>query len=65
MRAWIIVNEHPYYAITDRDGQFRLEDVPEGNYRIKAWHEELGEQIGEIAVTTNQDAIIDFEFSQP
>ena len=42
MKAWIIVTEHPYYALTDADGRFRLENVPAGGYRIKACHEELG-----------------------
>ena len=66
MKAWIIVTEHPYYALTDADGQFRLENVPEGSYRIKAWHEELGKHpVQEVVVTTNQDAQVDFEFSQP
>ena len=66
MKAWIIVTEHPYYALTDADGQFRLENVPEGTYRIKAWHEELGTlPVQEVMVTTNQDANVDFEFSQP
>lgn len=66
MKAWIIVTEHPYYALTDADGQFRLENVPEGSYRIKAWHEELGKHpVQEVVVTTNQEATVDFEFSQP
>ena len=66
MKAWIIVTEHPYYALTDAEGQFRLENVPEGNYRIRAWHEELGKHpVQEVVVTTNQDAEVDFEFSQP
>ena len=66
MKAWIIVTEHPYYALTDADGQFRLENVPEGSYRIRAWHEELGKHpVQEVVVTTNQDAQVDFEFSQP
>lgn len=66
MKAWIIVTEHPYYTLTDADGQFRLENVPEGSYRIKAWHEELGKQpIQEVVVTTNQDVKVDFEFSLP
>ena len=65
MKAWIVVTEHPYYALTETDGQFRLENVPEGSYRIKAWHEELGTQpVQEVAVTTNQDTKVDFEFSQ-
>ena len=66
MKAWIIVTEHPYYALTDSDGQFRLENVPEGSYRIKAWHEELGKHpVQAVVVTTNQDAKVNFEFSQP
>ncbi|RKU07242.1 hypothetical protein C6502_18395 [Candidatus Poribacteria bacterium] len=66
MKAWIIVTEHPYYALTNADGQFRLENVPEGAYRIRAWHEELGKPpVQEVVVTTNQDAKVDFEFSQP
>ena len=65
MKAWIIVTEHPYYTLTDSDGQFRLENVPEGSYRIKAWHEELGKHpVQEVVVTTNQDAKVNFEFSQ-
>ena len=66
MKAWIIVTEHPYYALTDADGQFRLENVPEGSYRIKAWHEELGKHpVQEVVVAINQDAKVNFEFSQP
>ncbi len=66
MGAWIIVAEHPYYTLTDADGQFRLENVPEGSYRIRAWHEELGKHsVQEVVVKANQDAKVDFEFSQP
>ena len=66
MKAWIIVTEHPYYALTDADGQFWLENVPEGAYRIRAWHEELSKHpVQEVVVTTNQDTKVDFEFSRP
>ena len=64
MQAWIVVAEHPYYALTDEGGLFRLENVPAGSYQIKIWHEELGEQIKEVTVVVNQDAVIAFEFSQ-
>ena len=65
MSAWIVVAKHPYYALSDQAGQFRLENVPEGSYQVKVWHEKLGEQIKEITVEVNRDAVIDFEFSQP
>jgi hypothetical protein len=37
-RAGSVV-KHPYYAVTDRDGFFKLADVPPGEYEIEAWHE--------------------------
>lgn len=38
MSAYIHVVEHPYYAVTDETGEFRLEDVPPGEYELVMWH---------------------------
>jgi hypothetical protein len=39
MNANMLVVKHPYYAVTDEHGEFRLTDVPAGEYEIVAWHE--------------------------
>ena len=39
MRAWIVVRDNPYYAVTDDSGQFRIDEIPPGRYRVTAWHE--------------------------
>lgn len=39
MSAYVVVIEHPYYAVTDANGRFELRDVPPGTYTIKMWHE--------------------------
>jgi hypothetical protein len=39
MTAYIHVVEHPYYAVTNEQGQFELRDVPPGNYQLTLWHE--------------------------
>jgi len=39
MNGVILVVRHPYVAITDEHGAFRLTDVPPGEYEIAAWHE--------------------------
>ena len=39
MNAEMMVVSHPYYAVTDEDGSFRLTNVPPGEYQIEAWHE--------------------------
>jgi len=38
MRAWIVVRDNPYVAVTDERGQFRITDIPPGRYRVVAWH---------------------------
>ena len=39
MSAEMMVVPHPYYAVTDENGQFEFTDVPPGTYQIVAWHE--------------------------
>lgn len=39
MNAEMLVVNHPYYAVTDEDGNFKLTNVPPGDYEIEAWHE--------------------------
>jgi hypothetical protein len=39
MNGEMIVARHPYYAVTDEDGNFELTQVPPGDYEIVAWHE--------------------------
>jgi hypothetical protein len=39
MNAEMFVTPHPYYAVTDENGDFQLTDVPAGDYAIEAWHE--------------------------
>ena len=41
MKAFIVVLDTPYFALTDKDGNFTLAGVPPGTYTIKAWHEKL------------------------
>jgi hypothetical protein len=37
MRAYLFVDEHPYYARTDPQGRFALSHVPPGQYEIVCW----------------------------
>jgi hypothetical protein len=35
--ADLFVVEHPYYAVTDREGRFRFDQVPAGAVEVAAW----------------------------
>lgn len=42
MRAWLVVLDHPYAAVTDDHGRFEMPNVPAGSWRIRVWHERPG-----------------------
>jgi high-affinity iron transporter len=44
MRGYVVVSRTPWFAVCDRNGAFRLADVPRGRYRLAVWHE-LGEPL--------------------
>lgn len=50
MSGWILLFEHPYFAVTDPEGNFTLGEVPPGGYTLKVWHEALGELSREVVV---------------
>ncbi len=47
MSGRIAVLNHPYFAVTDADGNFEIKDAPAGNFRLVIWHEEVGWVIGD------------------
>ena len=64
MKGWIVVMDHPYYAVTDEAGAFSLTDVPAGEYELKIWHETLGETMQKVTVEAGSDASLAVELSQ-
>ena len=39
MNAFILVFSHPFFALTDADGRYRIDNVPPGTYNLVAWNE--------------------------
>jgi plastocyanin len=39
MVAYILVLENPYFCLTDKEGNFTIENIPSGTYSVKTWHE--------------------------
>ena len=50
MFAWVTVFDHPYFAISGKDGKFTIKNVPPGKYTLEAVHRKLGTQTAEIEV---------------
>ncbi|HVW00940.1 MAG TPA: carboxypeptidase regulatory-like domain-containing protein [Planctomycetaceae bacterium] len=42
MNAYWLVLDHPYAAVTDKDGNFTIEKLPAGDYEFVIWQEKAG-----------------------
>lgn len=62
MFAYVSVVDHPYYTISDPNGEFTIAGIPPGKYQIKAKHRKLGESIQEIEVRSDAQRI-NFHFT--
>ncbi len=50
MSAWIVVQDHPYFAVTGDDGAFELRGLAPGTYTLEAWHPVLGLQTTKVKI---------------
>lgn len=41
MEAWIYPVQSPHFAVTNKDGEYEIRNIPPGKYRVKFWHAAL------------------------
>jgi plastocyanin len=64
MSAWIVVQAHPHYAVTDEAGAFKLDNVPPGKHKLEVWHESLGKVTQEVEVKAGQPTKVVFDLGK-
>jgi hypothetical protein len=42
MSGWVLIQEHPYMAVSNSDGKLQISHVPVGKWKFIAWHERVG-----------------------
>jgi plastocyanin len=69
MKAYILVLGNPYFTLTDKEGRYRLRDVPPGTYALVCWYhgpegkEQIVTQDKRVTVGAKAASPVDFEFS--
>ena len=43
MQSFLRIDPHPFHAVTDATGTFRINNIPPGDYTLEFWHERLGQ----------------------
>ena len=62
MTAYVGVVDHPFFAVTGKDGSFTLEGLPPGTYTVEAVHEKLGRQTRSVTLTAKGTQAIAFAY---
>ena len=62
MSGYLIVSPTPYFAVTDKSGEFKIENVPDGTYTVTAWNEGAKSKSNPVKVAG--DTTADFVLSK-
>jgi plastocyanin len=60
MEANIVVLQNPYFAVTNSDGHYRIENVPPGAYSVSAWAAKGKAPVKAVTVDAAKPAAVDF-----
>jgi hypothetical protein len=65
MRAYLFVDDHPYYARTDGDGRFTLPKAPPGDYELVCWMPDWREAEHEHEIDADTRLLVRMTFRPP
>lgn len=54
MSAYIVILENPYFTVTNKKGEFTIENILPGKYTLKTWHESFEPVSMEVSVQPGQ-----------
>ena len=64
MHAYWLSMDQPYYAVTDGDGNFKIGDIPAGDYEVEVWHETLGKTTQKVAIQGGGDTKVAWDMKK-
>jgi hypothetical protein len=64
-RAYHVVLNHPWGAVTDRNGSFSIPRLPPGNYELVIWHERADDLNHGLNVTVRDDQPLNLKLTYP
>jgi plastocyanin len=64
MSAYILVFAHRYFATTDPEGRYRIDNVPPGSYTVVAWNDGQARHSRSVRVS-EAGGIVELDFALP
>ena len=62
MQTWGYRIQNPYYFITKLGGEFKMDNIPPGDYTLSAWHYLMKRQKRKIHIAESDVVDVNFEF---
>ena len=68
MSAFLRVDDHPFHAVTDEQGRFKITGIPPGKHQVEVFHEKFGERpippdVIEVQIEADKTATLDLKLS--
>ena len=62
MQTWGYRVKNPYYAQTKIDGNFKIDNIPPGEYKVTAWHYLIKRKSQKVKIAAGEILDLNFEF---
>jgi hypothetical protein len=62
MSAYIGVFSHPFFGVSNEQGEVELKNLPAGTFRVQAWQEKYGVQTQSVTVAAGETKQLTFTF---
>ena len=60
MEGYVVVFQNPFFAVTNKDGHYAIDNTPPGAYSLGVWHAKLKAQPKPVTVEAGKPAVVDF-----
>lgn len=60
MSAFILVLQNPYFTMADKQGKYKISDVPPGDYTLVVWHPKFKSKNSKINIRQEGSVTVDF-----
>lgn len=64
MSGFVVVLDNPYFTVTEKDGVYKIENIPPGTYKLAAWHEKLQTVVKDVTIEPGKTVNIDFQLKK-
>lgn len=64
MKSTVHLTDHPFFAVSDATGAFRIDGLPPGKHTLTAWHEVYGKLTAKLDLPPGGTARIEFTFAE-